>query len=174
MSDPRYPIGKFQSPGEVTRDIRRELIRQIEETPALLRKAVHGLTTTQCHQPYREGGWSVRQVVHHVADSHMNAYIRCKLAVTEDNPTIKTYDEKSWAQLSDANSDDVETSLTLLDALHHRWVYFLRSIPEAHFERQFMHPERGPMTLDTTIALYAWHGRHHVAHIAELRKRMSW
>lgn len=174
MTDPRYPIGNFRSPAEVTNSVRHEFIRQIDEVPALLRKAVHGLSVPQLHQPYREGGWSVRQLVHHLPDSHINAYTRCKLAVTEDHPTIKTYDENAWAQLSDANSDDIETSMMLLEALHRRWVRFLQLIPESQFTREFIHPDRGPMTLDATIALYAWHGRHHVAHITELRKQMHW
>lgn len=138
-----------------------------------LRAAVEGLTEAQLDTPYRPGGWTVRQVVHHVPDSHLNAYIRMKLALTEDGPTIKPYDENLWAELSDSRMP-VDASLSLMDALHRRWVTVLRSLQPADFARTFLHPEAGVVSLDRLIALYAWHGRHHVAHITSLRQRMGW
>ncbi len=174
MSDPRYPIGKFQPPATYTANMRADFIRQIEETPAHLRAAVAGLADAQLDHPYRDGGWTVRQVVHHLADSHMNSYMRFKFAVTEDEPTIKPYNEKVWAELPDAAGGDLEMSLTLLEGLHRRWVIFLRSLTEAQFSRKFLHPEQGVVTVDRTLALYAWHGRHHVAHITKLREQMGW
>jgi len=139
-----------------------------------LRAAVAGLRPEQLDTPYRPGGWTVRQVVHHVPDSHMNSYMRFKLALTEDEPTIKPYDEKLWAELADTPATPVEVSLTLLESMHDRWVRLLRSLQDAHFERQFRHPELGVVRLDRNLALYAWHGKHHVAHITSLRERMSW
>ncbi len=174
MKDPRYPIGKFQGMPGYDPVARGEFMRQIEETPARLRDAVNGLSERQLNHPYREGGWTVRQVVHHLPDSHMNSYIRFKLAVTEDEPTIKPYNEGQWAMLHDATTVDVEVSLALLEALHRRWVVFLRSLNDAQFSRAFRHPELGIITLDQNLALYAWHGRHHVAHITTLRDRMGW
>ncbi len=174
MNDPRYPIGKFQAPPGYDPVVRATFIRQIEEAPARLREAVSGLSEQQLDHPYREGGWTVRQVVHHLPDSHMNSYIRFKLAVTEDGPTIKPYDEAQWAKLHDATTGVVEVSLALLEALHHRWVLFLRSLSEAQLSRTFRHPELGMISLDQNLALYAWHGRHHVAHITALRDRMGW
>jgi uncharacterized damage-inducible protein DinB len=173
-NDPRYPIGKFQPPPNYTPDLRADFIRKIAETPAQLRAAIAGLSDQQLDHRYRDGGWTVRQVVHHLADSHMNSYLRFKFAVTEDEPTIKPYDEKVWAELADAAHGDLEMSLTLLEGLHQRWVLFLRSLNEAQFSRKFLHPEQGPVTVDRTLALYAWHGRHHVAHITKLRERMGW
>lgn len=174
MNDPRYPIGRFQAPPGYDPVVRATFIRQIEEAPARLREAVSGLSEQQLDHPYREGGWTVRQVVHHLPDSHMNSYIRFKLAVTEDGPTIKPYDEAQWAKLHDATTGVVEVSLALLEALHHRWVLFLRSLSEAQLSRTFRHPELGMISLDQNLALYAWHGRHHVAHITALRDRMGW
>jgi uncharacterized damage-inducible protein DinB len=174
MNDPRYPIGKFQGLPGYDPIVRDAFIRQIEETPARLRDAVNGLSERQLDHPYREGGWTVRQVVHHLPDSHMNSYIRFKLAVTEDEPTIKPYDEAQWAKLHDATTVNIEVSLALLEALHHRWVIFLRSLSEAQVCRTFRHPELGIISLDQNLALYAWHGRHHVAHITTLRERMGW
>ena len=174
MNDPRYPIGKFQAPPGYDPVMRAACIQQIEEAPARLRDAVHGLSDAQLGHPYREGGWTVRQVVHHLPDSHMNSYIRFKLAVTEDEPTITPYDEAQWATLHDAATVAVEVSLTLLEALHRRWVVFLRSLREAQFSRTFRHPELGIISLNQNLALYAWHGRHHVAHITALRDRMGW
>jgi hypothetical protein len=172
--DPRYPIGKFQQPLEVTSLMRQQAMEVIAETPALLRAAAGDLTPTQLDTPYREGGWTVRQVVHHVPDSHLNAYIRLRLALTEEQPIIKPYEENLWAQLPDAKTAPIEVSLVLLEALHDRWVRLLRSLTADQFGRVFVHPEHGPCTVDWLLFLYAWHGRHHVAHIAELRKQRSW
>ncbi len=175
MSDAelRYPIGKFQ-PSAPTEENRKQFLAQIEETPTRLRAAVAGLSREQLDTPYRDGGWTVQQVVHHLADSHMNAYTRFKLALTEDEPTIKPYNETRWAELSDSRTTPAETSLALMDALHERWVNLLRGMSPADFSRKMKHPERGPMSLDDTLALYAWHGRHHVAHITGLRGRSGW
>jgi uncharacterized damage-inducible protein DinB len=174
MTDPRYPIGKFEPQVSITAEQRAALIRQIAEAPERLRRAVAGLSEAQICTPYREGGWTVRQVVHHVADSHLNAYTRFKLAVTEDTPAVKAYQEGRWAELEDVRSVPVLTSLTLLDALHERWVSFLRSLKPEDFQKTFHHPERGVLDLGFLLQLYAWHGRHHVAHITSLRERLGW
>jgi DinB superfamily len=174
MSDARYPIGKFHFEGPADEAHRELLISEIEQAPAALRLAVNGLTPQQMETPYRDGGWTVRQVVHHVPDSHMNAYIRFKLALTEDEPTIKPYMEDRWAQLPDSQSTPSEVSLALLESLHQRWVALLRSMKPEEWKRNFRHPELGTMPLEKNLALYAWHGRHHVAHITELRKKMGW
>src|SRR5215471_7860015 len=164
MEDLRYPIGKWtrQVPGSDGE--RRQLIAHISATPPRMREAVTGLNDAQLDTPYRPGGWTVRQVVHHVPDSHMNAYIRLKLALTEDNPLIKTYEESLWAQLADARAP-IEDSLVLLERLHRRWDLLLGSMAPADFARPFRHPELGAMSIDELISLYAWHGRHHVAHV---------
>jgi len=174
MTDPRYPIGKFTYDGAPSQNQRKKLIDEIEQAPAALRAAVRGLSPQQMETPYRDGGWTVRQVAHHVPDSHMNAYVRFKLALTEDEPTIKPYMEDRWANLPDSQCTPVEVSLALLDALHDRWVRLLRSLQPEEWKRTFRHPELGVMPLEKTLALYAWHGRHHAAHITELRKRMGW
>lgn len=174
MMDLRYPIGKFAPQQELTDPERLMLIRQIAETPANLREAVRNLTNEQLDTPYRPGGWTVRQVVHHVPDSHMNAYIRFKLGVTEQQPTVKPYKENLWAELVDGKSLAIEPSLALLESLHQRWVAFLRSLSAADFARTVIHPENGVMSLDRALQLYAWHGRHHIAHITSLRERMGW
>ncbi len=174
MNDQRYPIGKFHYEGSLTEEQKKACLDDIASTPPNLRAAVKGLSEAQLDTPYRPGGWTVRQVVHHVPDSHMNSYVRFKLAITEDEPTIKPYAEDRWAELADAKSAPVEVSLTLLDSLHERWVRLLRSLGPEEWKRTFRHPELGAMTLEKTLALYAWHGRHHVAHITELRKQMSW
>jgi len=173
-ADPRYPIGKFQQPLESTPELRQQAIEIISDTPARLRSAVDGLSPVQLDTPYRDGGWTVRQVVHHVPDSHINAYIRLWLALTEEQPTIKPYDEDAWAQLSDAKTGPIEMSLTLLDAVHDRWVRLLRALAADQFGRVFVHPDHGPRTVDWLVFLYAWHGRHHIAHITELRKQRGW
>src|SRR6266536_2335013 len=165
MSDPRYPIGKFAYDGPPTEQQRNKFIDDIEQTPAHLRVAVQGLSPQQIETPYREGGWTVRQVVHHVPESHMNAYIRFKLALTEDNPTIKPYAEDAWAKLADVKRTPIETSLGLLDALHQRWVTLLELLKPDDFTRPLVHPEAGPLTLDYLLQMYAWHGKHHVAHV---------
>ncbi len=172
--DLRYPIGKFEFAGTTSNKERQSLIDQIAATPEKMRAAVTGLDDEQLNKPYRPEGWTVRQVVHHVPESHMNSYIRFKLAMTEEQPTIKTYFEDRWAQLDDAQQAPVDLSLNLLDTLHERWVWFLRSLKEEDFQRCFRHPELGAVSVDKNIALYAWHGRHHVAHITSLRERMGW
>ena len=172
--DPRFPIGPPQFRCEVTPEMRAQAVRDIEEAPDLLREAVAFLSPEQLDTPYREGGWTVRQVVHHLPDSHLNAYTRFRLALTEEEPTIKPYDEAAWAELSDARTAPVELSLDLLDPLHHRWVLLLNSLDEAGWKRVFVHPALGKLTLEQTALLYAWHSRHHVAHITALRERMGW
>lgn len=170
----KFPAGDFEQPEKLTEDQRGACIRTIEKTPARLRAAVAGLSEAQLDAPYRPGGWTVRQVVHHFADSHMNSYVRFRLALTEDEPTIKTYDEARWAELSDAKSAPIEPSLALMDNLHARWVLLLRTFKPQDWTRTFRHPERGLMTLEQNLALYDWHGRHHVAHITRLREREGW
>lgn len=172
--DLRYPIGPFKFEGSVTEDQRERFIDQIEGTPAKLRAAVEGLSPEQLDTPYRPGGWTVRQVVHHLPDSHLNSYTRFKLALTEDEPTIKPYYEDRWAELDDARNAPIEISLALLGSLHQRWVLLLRSLAPQDFARTFRHPELGVVSLDKNVSLYAWHGRHHVAHITSLRERMEW
>jgi uncharacterized damage-inducible protein DinB len=174
MTDLRYPIGKFHYDGPLSEEQMRSSLDDIARTPENLRAAVKGLSEAQLDTPYRPGGWTVRQVTHHVPDSHMNAYIRFKLALTEDDPTIKPYAEDRWAQLADTKNTPIEVSLTMLDSLHDRWVRLLRSMTAENWQRTFRHPEMGPMTLEKTLALYAWHGRHHVAHITALRDRNGW
>jgi uncharacterized damage-inducible protein DinB len=173
--DPRYPIGKFQwTGGEATAQERAERIAQIAACPVGLRAAVQDLDEAQIDTPYRDGGWTVRQVVHHVPDSHMNAYIRFKLGLTEDTPTIKPYEENSWAQLADSRTAPIGLSLDLLDNVHARWLLVLRAMRPADFARKINHPESGVQTLDRVLALYAWHGRHHIAHVTSLREKSGW
>jgi uncharacterized damage-inducible protein DinB len=174
MTDLRYPIGKAEMERELPPERRQELIAWIETAPDRLREAVAGLNAEQLDTPYRPGGWTVRQVVHHVPDSHLNAYIRCKWALTEDEPLIKTYDEARWAELPDSRSVPVEVSLALLDNLHRRWVALLRAMAAADFHKTLRHPDHGVLTLDQILGLYAWHGEHHVAHVTALRERMGW
>jgi uncharacterized damage-inducible protein DinB len=174
-ADLRYPIGKYQRPGELTTDQRVEFISAIAETPEHLVAALKNLSADRLDTPYRPGGWTVRQVVHHLPDSHMNAYVRMKLALTEDEPLIKTYDEARWAELSDAKRSPISPSLDLLETLHKRWVLMLGSLAPADWGRRLRHPDHEkPMSLDDTLALYAWHGKHHVAHITTLRQRNGW
>lgn len=174
MSDLRYPIGKFKVENKVTDVERLKFIEDIAGTPAKLRAAVAGLSAEQLDTPYRLGGWTVRQVVHHLPDSHLHSYIRFKLALTEEEPTIKTYEQERWAELEDARTAPIDISLALLDSLHQRWTLLLRSLKPKDLARTFKHPELGVLSLDTNLALYAWHGRHHVAHITSLRERMNW
>ncbi len=174
MSDLSYPIGKFHFEGTLTDDQKGALIGEIAEVPAKLRAAVKGLSEAQLDTPYRPGGWTVRQVTHHVPDSHMNAYIRFKLALTENEPAIKAYEQQLWAELADTRETPIEVSLAMLDSLHDRWVRLLRSITPEQWKRAFRHPELGLVTLERNLALYAWHGKHHVAHIAKLRQREGW
>jgi hypothetical protein len=174
MSDPRYPIGKFHFEGPLSEAQRAELISSIELLPSNMRAAVSGLNNQQLDTPYREGGWTVRQVVHHVPDSHMNAFIRYKLALTEDEPTIKPYAEDRWALLPDVQATPIEVSLALLDALHNRWVRLLRSLKPDDWKKNFRHPELGTVSLEKNLALYSWHSKHHTAHITELKKAKGW
>jgi uncharacterized damage-inducible protein DinB len=171
--DPRYPIGTYKYENAFTDTQRQHLITTIAELPVKIRAAVAGLNDRQLDTPYREGGWTVRQTVHHVADSHMNSFIRFRLGITEHNPTIKPYHEELWADIADAK-EPVEVSLTLLDSLHRRMDVMLRSFKPDYWQRTVVHPDNGQMTLDKMLGLYAWHSRHHVAHITELRKRMGW
>jgi hypothetical protein len=174
-TDLRYPIGKFSFDSPIDDADCPILIAAIAEAPGALRAAVSGLTREQLDTPYRPGGWRVKQVVHHLPDSHMNAYVRFKLALTENEPTIKTYEEAAWAELTDSRRVPIEVSLDLLDALHLRWVVLLRSMGPVDFARGLVHPEHGRvLTLKQMLGLYAWHGRHHVAHIASLRQREGW
>lgn len=172
--DPRYPIGNYQPPTEVTPAMRQRAIDSIAALPMKFRASVKGLNDTQLDTAYREGGWTVRQVVHHVPDSHMNAYVRWKLALTEEEPTIKPYEEARWAELPDSKSTPTEVSLALLDNLHDRWARLLRSVKDADFARTFRHPDHGVRTLDWMLFLYEWHGKHHTAHITQLRKTKGW
>jgi uncharacterized damage-inducible protein DinB len=172
--DLRYPIGKLVPVPNLSDSQRAELIDAIRETPERLASAVAGLSAAQLDTPYRPGGWTVRQVVHHVPDSHMNALVRFKLALTEEQPTIKTYDEALWAELADAKTTPIEPSLALLENLHKRWDQLLRSLSADQWTRKMQHPEMGTVTLDDYLQVYAWHGRHHVAHITALRQRNGW
>jgi hypothetical protein len=172
-NDLRYPIGKFAWPKSVAGEQLENAIGEIASLPARFREAVRGLTPGQLDTPYREGGWTVRQVAHHIPDSHMNSYVRFKLALTEDKPVIKPYDEAAWARL-EASRDAIEPSLQLLEALHERWVSLMRSMTPDEWKREFVHPERGPMALDVTAALYAWHSAHHLAHVMRLRASRGW
>lgn len=172
--DLRYPIGTFAPERTVSGGRRRHLVESLAEVPGKLRAAAGGLSGEQLNTLYRPGGWTVQQVVHHLADSHMNSYIRMKLAATEPEPTVKPYDEKAWAELGDARAAPPEPSLALLEALHERWVTFLRSLTAVDFGRTFRHPEAGVMSLDAALQYYEWHGRHHVAHITALRQRLGW
>jgi hypothetical protein len=174
MPDLQYPIGKFKREPVFTPAERPELIQHIADAPGNLRRAVAGLSQDRLDTPYRPGGWTVKQVVHHLPDSHMNAYVRMKLALTETQPTIKPYKEALWAELFDARTAPVEHSIILLESLHNRWIWLLRSLTADDFSKTLLHPEHGVINLDFLLQLYAWHGRHHVAHITSLRERMAW
>jgi hypothetical protein len=171
--DPRYPIGPFKYEGPYSGAQIARMIQDLADLPANLRAAVAGLSEQQLDTPYREGGWTVRQTVHHVADSHVNSFIRFRLAATEDNPTIKPYDEKAWADLPDMKLP-VEVSLKLIEPLHERLVVLLKSFKADDWKRTMFHPERGQITCEVNLAIYSWHSKHHVAHITELRKRNGW
>jgi hypothetical protein len=173
MPDLRYPVGQFVLPDSTTPQERVAWIKEIARTPRGLRAALSGLSEEQLETPYRPAGWTVRQVAHHVPDSHLNAYVRFKLTLTEHEPTIKPYDEARWATLADTTLP-VDASLDLLEGLHLRWVHLLESLSDADFQRRFIHPESGPWRLDQYLAQYAWHGRHHIAHVTELRKRLGY
>lgn len=170
MTDLRYPIGKFSFPQTVSRSERKQWIDDLAAAPTHLRAAVAGLTEAQLDTPYRPGGWTVRQVVHHLPDSHLNSYVRFKLALTEAEPRIKPYDEAAWAGLIDSQITPVETSLKMFEALHDRWVRLLGAMDDDAYARAFEHPESGKIRLEQNLALYAWHSKHHVAHITNLRK----
>lgn len=174
MTNLSYPIGRFKFETEISDEQRHQFIAEIEKAPEHLRTAVSGLSSEQLDTPYRPGGWTIRQVVHHLADSHLNAYTRFKLALTEEEPTIKPYDQAGWAELADGRTASHEISLSLLEWLHRRWVVLLNSMTPTDFSRTFRHPESGVLTLIQTLSLYAWHGRHHIAHISTLRQRMNW
>ncbi len=171
----RFPIGRFKIQENISEDTINQCIQDIEALPKLLRMSVDPLNDDQLDTPYRPEGWTLRQVVHHVADSHLNSYIRFKWALTEDAPTIKAYNQKNWAELEEAKTAPVEVSLNLLDALHSRWVLMLKNLSKEDLKRTFIHPESGYIyTLEMTITLYAWHGKHHVAHIESLKERNNW
>ncbi len=174
MEDARYPIGRFDPPRPISFQRIQQAIDAIAALPAELRAAVAGFDDAKLDARYRDGGWTVRQVVHHLADSHVNAYVRMRLALTEKHPTVKPYEEAQWARLADAKTAPVEVSLALLDPLHTRWVMLMRSLGEADYRRSFFHPESGDLTVDVLTLLYEWHGRHHTAHITALRTRNGW
>jgi uncharacterized damage-inducible protein DinB len=173
-ADPRYPIGRRVKADNPSAADREQWLGQLKELPRKLRAAVAGLSDAQLETPYRDGGWTVRQVIHHVADRHANAALRLRLALTEDNPTVKPYQEARWAELSDARSAPIEPSLLMIEALHSRMDHLLRSLPPDGWRRKMTHPEHGEMTVLDLLHLYAWHGRHHTAHITELRRRQGW
>ena len=172
-TDLRYPIGDFTPPAAITPAMRMDAIAAIAQAPSKMRDAVRGLSESQLDTPYRPGGWTVRQVVHHVPDSHLNAYVRVKLALTEDNPTIKPYDQDAFAQLPDQKLP-IDVSLTLLETLHVRWIAVLNTLTPGQFARPLVHPEIGSISVDYLVQLYGWHSRHHVAHITRLREREGW
>jgi hypothetical protein len=170
----QYPIGKYMKSEHIDKGMRERFIQEIAEAPRELREAVEGLSEIQLSTPYRDGGWTVWQVVHHLPDSHMNAYVRLKLALTEHEPDVKTYKEALWSELPDVKSVPMNISLTLLEMLHTRWIACLRGLAGDTFEKKFRHPVIGLMSLDEQLSLYAWHGKHHIAHITSLRRRMGW
>jgi uncharacterized damage-inducible protein DinB len=172
-SNLRYPIGRFEPPVNMVAEARLSAIANLAELPTQLRNAVQNLESAQLATPYREGGWTVRQLVHHIADSHMNAFIRIRLALTEDNPTIKPYNEAAWAELHDSAAP-VEWSLTLIESLHARWVMLLQSLTESQWQRTFQHPENDSVSVEQSTLVYAWHSRHHLAHITHLAARELW
>lgn len=173
--DLRYPIGKFEHEGDISAEVRTKWLAVLAEQPARLREAVAGLNDRQLDAPYREGGWTVRQVVHHVADSHMNSFIRFKLALTEEAPVIKPYEEQLWAELADGRTMPVEVSLQLTELIHARWIVLLESLTDEQWKRTFIHPAKGQaQTLEYALGSYAWHGSHHIAHITGLREREGW
>jgi hypothetical protein len=175
MSDLRYPIGPFRAPASISTGLRAQHLAQLAALPGQLADAVEGLTPAQLDTPYRPGGWTVRQLVHHVPDSHLNAYVRHRLCATEENPTIRGYDQDAWVATPEIATGDLALPLALLATVHARWLAFLTSLPPAAFARTFVHSETGKTwTLDESVAMYAWHGRHHLAHVTELRRREGW
>ena len=171
--DVRYPIGSFQYDGEMDKEVVNKWVKEIEELPRMLQDAVKDLDDEQLDTPYRLDGWMIRQVIHHLADSHMNAYIRLKLALTEESPVVKTYDETKWAELNDYQFP-VEGSLLLLEGLHKRWAELLRTLSQSEMEKTFTHPELGEVLIYKNIGMYAWHGKHHLAHITSLLEQKGW
>lgn len=169
----KYPIGKFVKPDSLTVAQRASMIEDLAEVPAKLRNAVEGLSDEQLDTPYRPGGWTVRQVVHHVADASLNQFTRFKLALTENNPTIKAFEEELWAEMVDSKLP-IASSLALLDGLYVRWDAIVRAMSSGDFAKAFVHPVLGPMSLNTAFAMYVWHGKHHIAHVTSLRERMGW
>ena len=174
MDSLRYPIGNFNPAKETSEELIKNCITKIENIPVSLKRAIEGLTVEQLDTPYRPEGWTVRQVVHHIADSHINAFVRFKLALTEEKPTVKTYAEERWAELPDSKDAPVEISLSLVEAIHDRWIILLNSLALPDFKREFLHPDLGNVPLEITVQLYAWHGSHHIAQITSLRERMKW
>src|SRR5216684_3174025 len=174
MSDPRYPVGRFQADANPTPESRAHHIEQIADLPRRFRQALSGFDRNQLNTPYREGSWTVLQLAHHVPDSHMQAYIRFKLALTEDTQNISLYKQDAWAHLKDSELTPLEVSLTILESVHSRWAVLLKSMQAEDFHRKYNHPEQGIHTLDRLLATYSWHGNHHAAHITSLRERMKW
>ncbi|MEC0486502.1 bacillithiol transferase BstA [Bacillus glycinifermentans] len=175
MEDLRYPIGTFQAPHQTDKQERADLIRALKQAPAMLKKAVSGLNDTQLDTPYRTGGWTVRQVVSHIADSHLNGYIRCKLALTEETPLIRPYDEQKWAGLADSLTFDPQLAIELLEPLHNRWAALFEALTDADYDKAYLHPDTGEeISLHHALALYVWHSKHHTAHITSLRDRTGW
>ena len=174
MSDVRYPVGHLEVRKNLNAGDRRALVETIAACPRNLRAAVAGLNEQQLETPYRDGGWTVRQVVHHLPESHMNAYMRLKLALTENEPTVKPYDEAAWANTADVQTTPIEVSMTLLDSLHARWDNIWRSMSDEDFSRKLVHPDHGGVDVNWLVQMYAWHSRHHVAHITALRERSGW
>ncbi len=171
--DLRYPIGKFEKPDEINPEMRSDFIKTIGELPKRLKSAVENLSDEQLDTPYRPEGWTVRQTIHHVADSHLNSFIRFKLALTEDVPTIRPYYEDRWAELNDSFLP-IESSMKIIEGLHHRWATFLDAMSDDDFQRKLVHPDSGEWTLEKFLALYVWHGAHHTAHITKLREINGW
>lgn len=174
MPDIRYPIGTLKMEDTITGEKRRQYIDQFAETPSMLRQAVSGLSSSQLDTPYRPEGWTIRQVAHHLADSHMNAYVRFKMALTEENPTVKSYEQERWADLEDSRTTPVEDTLSVIDGLYRRWTILLRSLNPEGFARTLDHPDWGIISLDRYLSICVWHGMHHIAHIKGLRQRMNW
>jgi len=172
--DPRYPVGKLQVPANITPDARKQMMDEIATAPAKFRAAFKGLNEAQLDTPYREGGWTLRQVAHHVPDSHLNAYCRLKFALTDNKPTIKPYDESLCANLADTRDTPIETSLALLENLHVRWDRLWRPLKTEDFTRPIIHPEHGEKNIDWLLCVYSWHGRHHTAHVTTLRQQKGW
>lgn len=170
----KYPIGKYQLEEKINKTSIENWIKEIESLPQKLSDAVKSLSADQLQTPYRPDGWTIQQVIHHIADSHMNAYLRFKLALTENKPMVKPYDEKLWAELPDSKLVDINVSLDLIKSLHKRWTILLRQLSEEELKKEFLHPESGMKNLKETICNYAWHGNHHLAHITSLKQRMNW